>query len=1079
MGGEITWSCQGNGRYIFTMKLYRDCNGTPLNTNLGLRVHNHPTLNAIPMQLISQTDISPQCNGSPSISCEQAQTSGSDVAGAVEEFVFRSNLITLTGVPPPQGWIFTFTDCCRNSAITNLIINPVETGFTLRAIMYPYQGMEADPCFDSSPEFTQLPAVILCAGTPFTYNHNAYDADQDSLVYSFGRPLDFLQSNAPFNDFSPPQIMFEGGFTSTNPFNENTTNSLNTQTGEMAFTPSLGNYVSVVRVQSFRCGQLISEIFREIQVVVISCGANNPPIVTAPFPDVNGIYTSFSDTVQAGELVSFTMTVTDDEFLPSGFPQTISIEATGGQFGANFNDPNSGCLSPPCATLSPEPPLDVQSNETITFFWQTSCEHVSIEEDCFRQDNIHTFVLSFKDDFCPAPFYRVVTISVVVQAPPIVESPELRCIDVLENEDIELSWIPSQNVDNQFFCYNIYASSNPNGPYALLDSVFDINQSNWTHINPGNTGPMYYYIRTRSSCDGAITSLPLDTLASMYITATDAGSGLINVNWNPLSNPLLATAQLPYSLFKSIESVPFTLLANPQQNTYQDFMSGCGVQIDYTVSITDASGCVSRSNRNGGFFINDEAPDAPVMDSISVVTFDQSITLSWQESTSADTRGYIVYQLINGEIVSADTVIGINNISYETTAPDPSLGSVTYAIAAIDECDNVSELSNPSSTIWLQFDLSTCENRVILSWTPYEGWSNPVTSYTIYQRVNDGGFVEVGQTSGSEGSFTLTGLTPSDYYCFLIQASSIDVNSTSTSNLICFEADVQELPEFTYIRYVTVENDERLKLACLIDTSADITFYQIKRGIFPSEPTEIIFTGAIPPASNEVVFTDEAVNVGAVSYVYEVSVLDKCDNASGVSNKGRSILLRGLAGDGFINRLTWNSYGEWDAGVEEYQLFRSIDNGLSFTELSEGLNDTTFQDQVLDELDEQIRFCYYVRAIESEGNVYGYRDTSVSNIVCVIQQPTIYFPNAFRPSALGVNKTFRPLGLYEKLATNYIFRIFNRWGEELFSTSDPEQAWDGKYLDTFVQTGIYVYTVRFNLPEGQSYRKNGSVMVLD
>jgi hypothetical protein len=29
MGGEITWQCQPNGNFVFTLKLYRDCNGIP------------------------------------------------------------------------------------------------------------------------------------------------------------------------------------------------------------------------------------------------------------------------------------------------------------------------------------------------------------------------------------------------------------------------------------------------------------------------------------------------------------------------------------------------------------------------------------------------------------------------------------------------------------------------------------------------------------------------------------------------------------------------------------------------------------------------------------------------------------------------------------------------------------------------------------------------------------------------------------------------------------------------------------------------------------------------------------------
>jgi hypothetical protein len=58
MGGEITWVCNGGGQYVFTMKLYRDCNGATASPNLSLTVFNHPTVNSIAINLISSKDIS-------------------------------------------------------------------------------------------------------------------------------------------------------------------------------------------------------------------------------------------------------------------------------------------------------------------------------------------------------------------------------------------------------------------------------------------------------------------------------------------------------------------------------------------------------------------------------------------------------------------------------------------------------------------------------------------------------------------------------------------------------------------------------------------------------------------------------------------------------------------------------------------------------------------------------------------------------------------------------------------------------------------------------------------------------------
>src|SRR3954470_5339764 len=119
MGGEITWECQGNGSYVFTVKLYRDCNGSPGEDSITVYVFNHPTIDSIRLKVVARNDISPTCNANgPVISCKAAETlpdwphSKTVIAGAVQEAIFKSNPINLLGVPPAQGWIFTYDECC-------------------------------------------------------------------------------------------------------------------------------------------------------------------------------------------------------------------------------------------------------------------------------------------------------------------------------------------------------------------------------------------------------------------------------------------------------------------------------------------------------------------------------------------------------------------------------------------------------------------------------------------------------------------------------------------------------------------------------------------------------------------------------------------------------------------------------------------------------------------------------------------------------------------------------------------------------------------------------------------------------
>lgn len=81
--------------------------------------------------------------------------------------------------------------------------------------------------------------------------------------------------------------------------------------------------------------------------------------------------------------------------------------------------------------------------------------------------------------------------------------------------------------------------------------------------------------------------------------------------------------------------------------------------------------------------------------------------------------------------------------------------------------------------------------------------------------------------------------------------------------------------------------------------------------------------------------------------------------------------------------------------------------------------------------------------------------------VVVDDELTIFVANAFTPNGDDINDWFRPsvIGVEEDW---YRFLVFDRWGELVFSTDDPDQAWnggmnnDGKPLPD----GVYVWTLR-------------------
>lgn len=1082
MGGEITWTCLGNGQFRFTLRVYRDCNGIPMPQPATIRVHNNPNLTGITLNLVSQIDISPQCNGlGPTINCGMGNTIN-PVPGAVEEFVFQSAPITLTGTPPPEGWIFTYDDCCRNNAISNLV-NPGSTGMTLRAIMYSYNGTNVSPCFDSSPVFAERPAIIICAGSPFQYNHNAYDPDLDSLHYEWASPLDEL-AGGPFiaaNNL-PPTLIFSPGYSISSPLpntNQNPNNIgavLNPDNGEVAFTPyTMGLFVTTVKVQSFKCGQLVAEIFREIQIVILNCGANFPPTVTPPF---NG-NTSFDLTVTAGDPVNFTLTGADAEYLPIGTPQSVTITATGGQFGTGFIDPNAGCNFPPCATLQQPSPIQGTPGQgaSTVFNWQTDCNHIAQNPGCISQSNRFVFVFRVRDDYCPAPSQNIVTVTVTVVAQPTEPSPDLRCVSVLPNGDVQLTWVPIPNLVNTFNSYHIYSSTSPNGPFTVVDSIFNINANTYTHVGAGaNSQSIYYMVKTRSGCGGIIYSPALDTLQSIYLNVTDPNNGIVGqLDWNPLSTPPPPTSADTYSVFKDFLLGTWNQIGTTPTTAYSDPLNVCSDSIYYRVEVGDASGCTSSSNIDGELFQNITPPAAGVIDTVSVDANGNAV-IGWQPGPDSDVAGYIIYQNIGGNWVPIDTVQGYNTTSYTNPNSAADAGIEQYAIAPFDSCVGYGTYGQLHQTIYLQANVDACTGQGLLNWNSYLNMQPALATYTVYVSQNNGAYTFAGSVNAPATTFAAQALQPGVTYCYYVQAADAGGTISSSSSIACVTTDSIQAPQYLYLNRATVLPNKSAYVSALVDTMASISAYNLYRAE-SGAPFSMVTSLVRLPGSEFVTYTDNAVETDSTNYYYHVRAVDKCGVESLISNPGRTILLEGDANPDLTNSLQWNPYQLWDASVNRYELYRKMDAQPNYTLLATLPPSPvlTYIDNVENQTTGNGLFCYYVEAIENNGNQYGLLDTSRSNILCLQQLETVYLPNAFTPE--GRNPLFLPVGTFLK-DTDYYFGIFNRWGEEIYSTAKPGEGWDGTYKGEYCQQDVYAYILRYKTNTGKDAKKLGGVLLL-
>jgi gliding motility-associated-like protein len=92
----------------------------------------------------------------------------------------------------------------------------------------------------------------------------------------------------------------------------------------------------------------------------------------------------------------------------------------------------------------------------------------------------------------------------------------------------------------------------------------------------------------------------------------------------------------------------------------------------------------------------------------------------------------------------------------------------------------------------------------------------------------------------------------------------------------------------------------------------------------------------------------------------------------------------------------------------------------------------------------------------------------------VIPEVRYFLPNAFSPNGDGSNDGFRGNGMMEG-ARDFVFRIWNRYGEMLFETNDPFEAWNGRKNNTgdLSAQGVYVVVVTYTTPRGEKKELRG------
>lgn len=461
--------------------------------------------------------------------------------------------------------------------------------------------------------------------------------------------------------------------------------------------------------------------------------------------------------------------------------------------------------------------------------------------------------------------------------------------------------------------------------------------------------------------------------------------------------------------------------------------------------------------------------------------------VTWNDFTSDSISRYIVQRWDGFTWAKIDSVMVNNNVPsgaisfYDKTAVPACGESFKYVILTYDMCGNPSAPDYDLFVQTLRLDVAhpdQCDKSAELAWNPYDNIPGGLKTYAVYRSE---GFKTPELIFETQDTLYIDNFDfrNDSTYSYSVKAISNNISYTSSSCTIGQKYSGAILPDTVYITQVSVEDDSFIRIDYYFTPPGSVVKLILERSddnmvSFHAIDSLPVSVGIVPEISY---FNDTTADVHSQSYHYRLVAIDDCGYKKLSLNVSRSIWLQ-CAGSQIQNTLGWNSYEYWLQGVNEYEVYRIIAGQSSTIEMIGSEPDATLSfPDLLSDFDHSKPVCYWVEATENPLNPYLNDAISKSNTCCIIKDPVLFMPNAFYPD--GVNKWFRPVPdpLYVDTQT-FKMTIFNRWGQQIFETTDILTGWNGTVNGEVTAAGLYSYILKYTSFLGEEYIKRGTVTLL-
>src|SRR5690606_21141132 len=206
---------------------------------------------------------------------------------------------------------------------------------------------------------------------------------------------------------------------------------------------------------------------------------------------------------------------------------------------------------------------------------------------------------------------------------------------------------------------------------------------------------------------------------------------------------------------------------------------------------------------------------------------------------------------------------------------------------------------------------------------------------------------------------------------------------------------------------------------------------------------------------------------------FSVSLLDSCGNSVESIPKFPLLTQGQLTSNNQLN-IQWDDIADDEWTVDSYDIFYKT--GGNYSLLSTEMVSSFSFSQAFEEGKSIDSLCYYVVAVGEVRYEVGDSTGQLSirsNTMCLYGETIVELPNGYKINT----PPYKPVIVPRNNLISYVFRIFDRYGNLVFETHDPEAGWDGQYQGKSGFMDVFVAQVEIVNSRGESISRSGSVLL--